>query len=539
MTILLATAALYAGAQTAYDALTFSENNYEGTARSVAMGNAFTALGGDLGAININPAGSAVSNYSQMTITPGLTFSTNQTKGVPFGDGSLDYFEKEMTSRMTRFSLPNIAMNFNWDTGRKSGIKSMSFGFAVNKTAGWDEDVYANGTNSTTSFMGQMADEATIMGYRESDLYSENAYDYMPWNMAAGYQSGMISTFGGYDDLYIGASEQIFYNPSTGQDEIGLGGPLEQTYGRHVTGGKYDYMFNFGMNISDVIYIGANLGATSLEYDYSEYFREQAVDPYDFEIQFSDGTSTRFEQMRYNYLYRATGSGIYAKFGVILTPVAGLRIGAAIQTPTLHRIVEEWQISASTDFSDSRYSGKSSSPYGENRYDLKSPMTANFGIAYTFGTLGVLSMDYELCDYSGMRYGSNSYDKEYYDEVNDDIRTRFGIAHSLRAGLEIKPISSVALRAGYNLSTAAETTDSWGDRLPQAYTQNASFGLGYSSKKSFFMDFAVRKTFLAEEYYMPYPDYIFDSNGDILAPAPEIRINHSLWKVLLTFGWRF
>ena len=48
-----------ANAQTMYDALRFSENNYEGTARTIAMGNAFTALGGDPGAVTINPAGSA------------------------------------------------------------------------------------------------------------------------------------------------------------------------------------------------------------------------------------------------------------------------------------------------------------------------------------------------------------------------------------------------------------------------------------------------------------------------------------------------
>ena len=42
--------------QSIYDALRFSNNDYEGTARGVAMGNAFTALGGDMGAITINPA---------------------------------------------------------------------------------------------------------------------------------------------------------------------------------------------------------------------------------------------------------------------------------------------------------------------------------------------------------------------------------------------------------------------------------------------------------------------------------------------------
>ena len=57
LTILIAAASAFAGyAQTAYDAFLFSENNYEGTARTMAMGDAFTALGGDLGSISINPA---------------------------------------------------------------------------------------------------------------------------------------------------------------------------------------------------------------------------------------------------------------------------------------------------------------------------------------------------------------------------------------------------------------------------------------------------------------------------------------------------
>ena len=90
ITIIFSLAAAAAQAQTAYDALMFSENHYEGTARSVAMGNAFTALGGDLGAVTINPAASAVAGYSQLTITPSLTFTVNTARGVsPYSDGSL------------------------------------------------------------------------------------------------------------------------------------------------------------------------------------------------------------------------------------------------------------------------------------------------------------------------------------------------------------------------------------------------------------------------------------------------------------------
>ena len=39
---------LAAGAQNMYDAINLSEVNYFGTARSMALGNAVTAVGGDL-----------------------------------------------------------------------------------------------------------------------------------------------------------------------------------------------------------------------------------------------------------------------------------------------------------------------------------------------------------------------------------------------------------------------------------------------------------------------------------------------------------
>ena len=540
ITLLLMAAGVCAYAQNAYDALTFSENNYEGTARTVAMGNAFTALGGDLGAVTINPAGSAVAGYSQISITPSFTISTNTAQGVsPYDDGTLPYFERKMKSNRSRFNIPNVGMTFNWDTGRKTGLKSMSFGFIVNKTAGWDEDVYASGQNSTTSFMGQMAAEATEMGYLGADLGANDAYDFMPWKMVAGYQSGMISTFGGYDDQFVGASELIFSNPTTGNDEIALGGTLDQSYGRRVTGSKYDYIFNFGANVSDFLYIGANLGVNTIDYSYNEYFKESAVDPSDFEINFDDGAAMYFESMKYNYAYDVSGSGVFAKVGFILTPAGGFRIGAAIQTPTLTTLHENWRTSASTKFSDNSFNGSSSSPYGENKYNLRSPMRANVGLAYTFGSLGVISADYEMCNYGGMRFDGSSYDRDYFDEVNADIRERFGTGHSFRAGLEVRPTGSLALRAGYNVTGSAEKLDVYGEAIAPVYTQNISFGLGYNSKKSFYADVAARTTMLPDEYFMPYADYIYDADGYVSAPTPEILNHQSLWKVLITFGWRF
>lgn len=538
ITIFLAAAALSAHAQTAYDALLFSENEYEGTARTMAMGNAFTALGGDLGAVTINPAGSAVAKYSQFTLTPALTISTATSQGVsPFTDGYLPYFERQMKSSRTRFGMPNFGLSMNWDTNRTSGLKNMSFGFIINRTATYDEDIYASGTNSTTSFMGSLAYDATVNGYLGSELNAENAYNYMPWLPVVGYQSGMISTFGGYDDQFVGASEIIYDN-----GDVALGGPLQQSYGRQVTGSKNEYIFNIGANISDFVYLGANLGMVSINYDYNEYFREVAADPADFEIVFDNGEAIYFSEMAYKYAYAATGNGYFAKFGAIVTPGHGLRIGAAIQTPVLNNISEYWQQAGETEYTNSKYNAAAASPEGRGAYTMVSPFRANFGIAYTFGKAGVFSVDYEFSDYSQMKYKGSDYDdRDYFEEVNADIRDRFGVSHMLRAGLEFKPMAELAVRAGYGLTTGAEKYNSWGDKLPASLRQNVSLGIGYNSKKSFFTDLAVRRTIIPAEYFMPYADYMYDIDGNIVgdAYAPELMNKKGLWKVLLTFGWRF
>lgn len=538
ITILLSLAALAGYAQTAYDALMYSENHYEGTARSVAMGNAFTALGGDLGAVTINPAGSAVAGYSQLVITPSLTYTATSTKGVsPFADGSLPYFQREMKSRMTNFDLPNLGVTYSWESNRRSGLKNVTFGFVMNRTNSWNEDVYANGTNSTTSFMGSIAANATANGYLASDLNAANAYEFMPWKPVTAFQSGMISTFGGYEDQYVGASELIFQNSATGETEIAVGGPLEQTYGRRVDGSKFDYTFNLGANFSDFIYIGANLGITSIGYTSEEYFMEKAENPQDFEIALDDGKSMYFNSMKYKYSYRADGTGVYGKFGLIVTPGGGLRIGAAVQTPTVTNMTESWAEDGETAFSNQKYSA--TSPYIEGEYTFISPLRANFGLAYTLGNFGLISVDYELCDYSQMRYDTNNSDMSYFEEINNDIRERFGISHMFRAGLEFKPLSCMALRAGYDLTTSAEKLDVWGDPMPLQMTQSAALGLGFSSKGSFFADAAVQTRFLNKEYFMPYEDYIFDAEGYVAEPVPELVSKRSLWKVLLTIGWRF
>ena len=132
----------------------------------------------------------------------------------------------------------------------------------------------------------------------------------------------------------------------------------------------------------------------------------------------------------------------------------------------------------------------------------------------------------------------------HFETVNDDIRQAYGAAHQFRIGAEVKPLSTLAVRAGYNLLTSAQKkaydgyTEEYYDIDP-TYAHSLSFGLGYISRKSFFADLACRHSFATTESYCPYDTYQYDGNGNVLNYSPEIFIRSSNWKVLLTLGWRF
>ena len=134
-------------AQNMYDALNFSTNEYFGTARSMALGNAVTAIGGDLGTIGINPAGSAVASYSQLTFTPGLnisivnsSFDNGQGNNVPSGN-----------VRDKGFVIPNFGASIVFDTGNRKGLRSFVFAVTSNQTSQYSFYSEAYGSNNQTA----------------------------------------------------------------------------------------------------------------------------------------------------------------------------------------------------------------------------------------------------------------------------------------------------------------------------------------------------------------------------------------------------
>ena len=527
--VFLSAMALQAGAQGWTDALNISENDYLGTARSVGMGNAMTAVGGDLGSLTFNPAGSAVASYSQFTITPGLSISTVTAQGS-LSEG----FEDKYRTRNNRMGMPNFGAMMVYDTRNKRGLKRVSFGIVGNVTRDYTNRVRATGTNSTTTLAGSLASQAD--GY-STDILNGSFYgsNIPSWETMVGWQGGLFEQI---DGAYVGITESLLDN-----GDIVLTDKIGQNYGLERKGSKYDLLMNFGLDFNDRFYFGANLGITSLTYRNDETRSEEALTGIDY--------GNEFKSLRIRSSYLDNGTGLYAKVGFIARPFDGFRIGAAIQTPTLITVRETYQLEASSVAENKPMS--QSSPTDEWFYNVISPWHANVGIAYTIGQFGLVSADYEYTDYRSMRLSAAYDDNYYYDfsDANLDIKDFTGPVHALRLGAEIKPAPALALRVGYNLTTGAQyNTLADSDRVVSLTSDErkaqlrtaVSFGVGYSSPRSFFADFALRFQYLPNEYFTPYW-YYYTDNGksyvDDSVVTPEICGQSALCNALLTLGWRF
>lgn len=556
-----------ANAQTLSEAVDYSTNNYYGTARSIALGNAMTALGGDLGSIGINPAGSAVAPYSQFTISPGITVSSTSASFSSWAEESFGY---KSGLKRKKSALPNMGLMFTFETGRDYGLKSYSMGMVSNTTSSYLGGFDSFGKNNQTSFLGSLA--AGAAPYSPEQLGDRGNYfgSSIPWNYLVAYQAGMIADAIGSDGYPMMSDDggYIYLGTTEGMDSDGVIrslGELNQSSKVLSAGSKQDILLNFGFNFNDRFFLGFNLGMPVATYRYNEYYRESAVNPSDFRIEYNDGYSAYFDRADYEYSQTSQLSGIYAKVGVIYLAPAGFRFGAAIQTPTVMNITDRWDVYGSTSFTDSSFDTYAQpTDVNEYSYALRLPARFNIGVAQTFLNLGLISVDFEMADYSSMRYSTiDGYSDDSYFEMENDVNAHFArCAFQGRIGAEFKLLPSLALRAGYTYQTSPycyryDTEGYEYDSSTYLYyyddfaarrsvltdevkmfkglTQSLSAGIGYNSRGAFFADFAIRRTSYPSDIYSVYSDYIaYDGTY-----TPQVSYTRRLTDAVLTLGWRF
>lgn len=561
----LALVAMPAAAQNFYDGLYFANNEYYGTARTMGMGNAVTAVGGDLGTIGINPAGSAVATYGQFTFSPGLTISSVSSSYSHMGESS---YGSPGTTNSSRMTIPNFGVSMNFDTGSSRGVKSFTLAMVANRTNQYENYAVGSGHNNVSSKLGEYAYAAYGLDERVLEDFDSFDTSDVSWDILTAYQGGMFGSYGNGMD-YIAVTQgfsqdgSYYYVPGT----------LSQVSYVSEYGSKMDFVINLGLNIEDKFFIGLNLGMPFSTFTCAESYYETAVDPGQFPIEFDGGVTTyqtAFKSASTDYRFLSNMDGLYAKLGLIYVMGDKLRIGAAIQTPTMYTVSESWQYSASTSYTDSSFDDAQSSPVGDFTYSMNSPYIANFGLAYTFGQKGLVSVDYELTDYSVMRVSAwegNYMSEDPYLDYNMTHKYFGGVAHALRVGAEYRINPAFSVRAGYNIATSPERywINSDGETVTaddyfydfdlyrshvktlqsSAYygdkTSSLSFGVGYSSAGSFFADLGVKMVKFPSSVYSPYYDYDgYNANGEWVSyESPKVFNQRSLFNAVLTLGWRF
>jgi long-subunit fatty acid transport protein len=410
-----------ASAQYVDQALIFSQQYFGSTARSKAMGNAFGALGGDFSSLSTNPAGIAVYQKSEVSFSTNL-LNQNNTETTYQGQSAEDH--------SSNFSIRNFGYVFSQPSApNNSGMVSFNFGVGYSRINDFHQNIATLASNSPYSRMDAFAQNTN--GINSSDLLQENnpyQNPNVPWESEMSWQTYLIDV-SNPDANGMGNQYQsiLFQNELVNQYEsINREGYINE------------YPLSFGANFNHKVYVGATFGMEDLYYSESKTYSET-------------GDWGRFDYLNYA---STRGFGYNFKFGVIYRPTAGLRLGAAIHTPTWYDIHETYNsvmssnlqnVSAAADGSHSE-----PTPIGDYDYKFESPTRFIGSLAYMFGTKGLISFDYEYVNYSNanLRHGRDGYN---FSSENQEISNIYNPVSNIRIGGELRANDALSLRAGYEL----------------------------------------------------------------------------------------
>jgi hypothetical protein len=406
MAIVAVTKTTYA--QYAQDALRFSTSQPGSTSRIKALGNAGTAVGGDLSSIGNNPAGLGFFTHSEFSITPEFNGSKVTT----------NYFGQGNQATQNQLNLNNASVVFyskvnNHNADKTKGWLSVNFGVGYNRTNNYYQNSYYAGKNPNTSISNYYAEQANNYGVSDPGSLAGWAYNQ---NLIDNYQNGTGTIYKS--------------NALPGVDQA------KSTF---TTGGESEIDLSMGANYSNKLYLGVGIGITDLRYNTSSAFIENGTASV-----LENGTAVN---RGYNSVYsqdqQTRGTGFNARFGLIYKPVEVVRLGVTFTTPTWYNIDDNYNEALATKLS-SGSSGASGNNYPFN-YNLRTPLKVAGGASVFIGNIGFITGDVEYEDYSSMNL---DYDGSQPD--NSDIKRLYKSVVNAHVGAEIKA-DQLYIRGGYGV----------------------------------------------------------------------------------------
>ncbi len=450
--------------QSISDGLNYSSNSYQGTARYNSMSGAFGALGGDLSAIAVNPAGSAVFNNGHFSISFGSENKANQASVL---NSSNNFDKNSLTLNQIGgvITFENLEKDKNWS--------KISLGISYNQTKNnFNEfSVYnISNSNSIDSYFLNNADGlrldqiSAFEGESITEAYIDigNVYGFSHQQAFLGYESFIIEPL-----EYTNENSSYYSNVQSGV--------FNQTYRSISRGYNGKLTANIGLQYNDNIYFGLNLNSHFIDYDNYTILNEIN----------DNGESGQF---RINGIYfenklSTFGEGFSAQFGMISKISDVLRLGFTYDTPTWFTITEETTQYLETSMVDEfdQNSLLITNPNAINIYEdykIQMPSKITASGALVFKNFGLVSFDYSRKDFSSMKFKPEN--DSYFSELNQEINFMLKEINTYRVGAEI--ISDrFSFRGGFMTEdTPYKSTDNNIDDSINGF----SLGIGYKLNQS-------------------------------------------------------
>lgn len=479
--LLLALAMLSAmlRAQGVDDALLSSQTYYEGTARSMALGNATGAVGGDITAVCINPAGLGLYRSQEFTFSLGPQYHFCVA----------NYYDNAQYTQKLRTTIPSMGMVIVGEMSNYKPLRFFQLGFGMTRTNEFSYRQSIEGLNPNNSMVDSFIQ--TINGIDQVFNPSTNPGDYFneyhPYDLDLAWETYLI-------DRFVDTAGNLFFDSPVPP------GNVWQSDNVSSKGRNEEWTISLAANYYDKLFIGGSMGLTHIKRistrKYQETPNEDNSSFYDWELKQELGD---------------TAWGINAKLGVIYFPAQWLRVGVAWHSPTLYSFGETWATEIKTTLKDNQ--GQSEyhrylSPSLYQTYQLWTPRSFVGSMAFFMGRQGLVSADVEYLD-----YGTAKYD---FDGVNDDIRETLKPTFNLRVGAEWRFLQYF-LRSGL-----AYYGSPYGFGETYGSVKKLGLGFGFATSQEYSWDFAYELTH-STTGYVPYQYYLDEVNAVAEASLSQWR----------------
>lgn len=436
-------------AQTLNDAYRYSKNEMTGTARFMAMSGAFGALGGDISAININPASSAVF----------LSSSASASLDYRWTDNNLNFNGSLSSTDEQDFDIGNLGGVFVFNNNGEGNWRKISVGLNYQSSANYDDNYYVRGnsSNSIDQYFLNYAQgiELDLLQTRDNESVSE-LYSYLGENVGYGAQQALL----GYQAYVIEADADDPAN--TSYYSLIQPGSFDQGYQYLATGLNGKLSLNIGTQFKDFLYLGLNINSHFINYENRTEFSE-----------FNSNTGSETTEVYFGNSLSTNGDGFSFQLGSIAKLSDNVRVGLTYNSPEWYNIREENSQYLDTNSNLDEYVSIDPNVinvYPEYQYKIPSKISA--GAAYLFGKSGLISFDYSFQDYTNMEFRPTN--DSYFSELNSDISNEMKAVSTYKIGGEYR-IQNFSLRGGYRFEESPFVNENRVGNLT-----GYSAGLGYN-----------------------------------------------------------